>query len=66
MGMILSICGETFHRSGVGTIKANDSRLYSLIFLYDLHTKLFSNVIEGISNENAQSGWKLKQIILPG
>lgn len=37
------------------TFTVTDSRMYSLIFLYDLHTKLFSNVIDGISDEDAHN-----------
>lgn len=33
--------------------KANSSRISSLLFLYDLHTQLFPNVITGITSEDA-------------
>ena len=36
-------------------ITVKDSRLYSLVFLYDLHTRLFNNVIEGISDTDAHN-----------
>jgi hypothetical protein len=36
-------------------ITVKDSRLYALVFLYDLHTKLFHNVIEGISDTDAHN-----------
>lgn len=31
----------------------DSNRMYSLVVLYDMHTKYFSNVIEGISDEDA-------------
>ena len=41
-------------------ITVKDDRMYSLIFLYDLHTKLFNNVIEGISDEDANNRMNTK------
>src|SRR4030095_7604384 len=35
-------------------IKTNSIRMYPVIFLYDTHTKYFTNVIEGIKDEDAQ------------
>lgn len=34
-------------------IKVNDSRIYSIMFLYDLHTGFFSKVLDGMSDEDA-------------
>ena len=34
-------------------IKTVSSRMYSLVSLYDIHTKYFSNVLEGITDEDA-------------
>lgn len=36
-------------------ITVNDSRMYSLVFLYDLHTKLYFNVLDGISDTDAHN-----------
>ena len=36
-------------------IKVKDSRMYSLIFLFDMHTDFFSRVLEGISDKDAQN-----------
>ncbi len=36
------------------TIKVNDSRIYSMMFLFDLHTGFLAKVLEGISDEDAQ------------
>jgi len=36
-------------------IKVNDSRIYGLVALYDLHTGLLSKAIEGITDEDAHN-----------
>ena len=36
-------------------IKPVDNRMYSLIVLYDMHTKFFFSVLDGISDENAHN-----------
>jgi hypothetical protein len=35
------------------TIKVTDNRMFSLIYLYDMHTAYFTNVIEGISGKDS-------------
>jgi hypothetical protein len=35
-------------------IRVNDSRLFSIVVLFDMHTTFFGSVIEGISAEDAQ------------
>lgn len=35
------------------TINVNDSRLYGLLALYDMHTDFYPKVLDGISNESA-------------
>lgn len=37
------------------TLTVNDSRMYSLIVLYDMHTKFFKSALEGISDEDAHN-----------
>jgi hypothetical protein len=37
------------------TIKVKDSRVYSLVALYDLHTGFFSKAIDGISDDDAHN-----------
>ena len=34
-------------------ITVNDSRMYALIYLYDMHTAYFNNVLEGLSDQDA-------------
>ena len=36
-------------------IKVKDSRMYSLIYLYDIHTNYFARVIAGISDKDVQN-----------
>lgn len=36
-------------------IKTKSTRMYSLIFLYDLHTQFFSKAIDGISDKDAHN-----------
>lgn len=36
-------------------IKTKSTRMYSLVFLYDLHTDFFGRAIDGISDEAAQN-----------
>ena len=37
------------------TLSVNDSRMYSLIILYDMHTKYFKNALEGVSDTDAHN-----------
>ena len=37
------------------TIEVKDSRIYSLIVLYDMQTTYFKNVIDGISDKDAHN-----------
>ncbi|UKJ05861.1 DinB family protein [Solitalea lacus] len=37
------------------TLSVKDSRMYAIISLYDIHTKLYRNVIEGISDNDAHN-----------
>lgn len=37
------------------TLSVNDSRMYSLIVLYDMHTKYFKNALEGVSDTDAHN-----------
>jgi hypothetical protein len=41
-------------------IKVNDSRLYGLVALYDIHTGLFSKAIDGISDDDAHNRLQTK------
>jgi len=36
-------------------IPVKSNRMYALIFLYDMHTKFFANVIDGISDKDAHN-----------